>query len=86
MAATPKRAAAVERQLVGTLQHDSGAWKMAAERVAEDFTPLTDVRGSSKYRMGVARNILIKALAEIAGVSSPTTRILDRQETVHVAD
>jgi xanthine dehydrogenase small subunit len=86
MAATPKRAAAVERQLVGTLLHDSGAWKMAAERVAEDFTPLTDVRGSSKYRMGVARNILIKALAEIAGVSSPTTRILDRQETVHVAD
>jgi hypothetical protein len=36
--------------------------------------------------MGVAGNILIKTLAEIAGASSPTTRILNRQETLHVAD
>jgi xanthine dehydrogenase small subunit len=86
MAATPKRAAAVERQLVGSALHDAGAWKIATGYLAEDFTPLTDVRGSASYRMGVAGNILIKALAEIAGASSPTTRILNRQETLHVAD
>jgi xanthine dehydrogenase small subunit len=86
MAGTPKRATAVERQLVGAALHDVGAWRLAAERIGDDFKPLTDVRASSEYRLGVARNIVIKALAEIAGVSSPVTRILDRQEAVHVAD
>ena len=86
MAATPKRAAAVEGQLVGAALHDVGTWRLAAERVGDDFTPLTDVRASSEYRINVARNIVIKALAEIAGISSPVTRILDSREAVHVAD
>ena len=85
MAATPKRATAVEGQLVGASLRDVDAWRSAAERVGDDFTPLTDMRASSEYRLGVARNILIKVLAEIAGASSPMTRILDRRETVHVA-
>ncbi|MGZ5873393.1 MAG: xanthine dehydrogenase small subunit [Bradyrhizobium sp.] len=86
MAATPKRATAVERQLVGAALHDVGAWRNAAERVGDDFTPLTDMRASSEYRINVARNLVIKALAEIAGVSSPVTRILDSREAAHVAD
>jgi len=85
MAGTPKRAMAVERQLVGAKLHDAGAWRSAAERMGDDFTPLTDVRASAEYRLGVARNLLIKALAEIAGVSSPLTRVLERRESVHVA-
>ena len=86
MAATPKRAMAVESQLVGAALHDAGTWRLAAERVSDDFTPLTDMRASAEYRLNVARNIVIKALAEIAGVSSPVTRILDSREAVDVAD
>ncbi len=86
MAAIPKRATAVEAQLVGAPLRDVGTWRLAAERVGEDFTPLTDMRASAEYRMGVARNLVIKALAEIAGVSSPVTRILDSREAVHAAD
>jgi hypothetical protein len=33
----------------------------------------------------VAKNLVIKALAEIAGASSGATRILDSREAVHVA-
>jgi xanthine dehydrogenase small subunit len=86
MAATPKRATAVESQLVGAALHDVGTWRLAAERVGDDFTPLTDMRASAEYRISVARNIVIKALAEIAGVSGPVTRILDSRGAVHVAD
>jgi xanthine dehydrogenase small subunit len=86
MAAIPKRAAAVEGQLVGAALRDVGTWRLAAERVGDDFTPLTDMRASAEYRLGVARNLVIKTLAEIAGVSSPVTRILDSREAVDVAD
>jgi xanthine dehydrogenase small subunit len=85
MAGTPKRATAVEGQLVGAALHDVSAWRRAAMRIGDDFTPLTDVRASAEYRLGVARNLVIKALAEIAGVSSPMTRVLDRRESVHVS-
>ena len=86
MAEIPKRATAVEAQLAGAALHDVNIWRLAAERIGDDFTPLTDARASSQYRLGVAQNIVIKALAEIAGVSRPVTRILDRREVVHVAD
>jgi xanthine dehydrogenase small subunit len=86
MAATPKRALAVERQLVGVPLDDAGAWRAAAERIGDDFTPLTDMRASAQYRRRVAENLVIKALAEISGVASPVTRVLDRREQVHVAD
>jgi xanthine dehydrogenase small subunit len=86
MAATTKRAMAVERQLIGSALHDSRTWRMAAEHVAADFNPLTDLRASSQYRLSVARNIVIKALAEIAGVSSRMTRVVDRRENPHAAN
>src|SRR5882724_599987 len=85
MAGTPKRATAVEGQLVGAALHDVSAWRRAAMRIGDDFTPLTDMRASAEYRLGVARNLVIKALAEIAGVSSPMTRVLDRRESVDVS-
>jgi xanthine dehydrogenase small subunit len=86
MAATPKRALAVERQLIGVAVNDPGAWRKAAERIGDDFTPLTDMRASAGYRLGVAGNLVIKALAEISGAASPMTRILKRREALHVAD
>jgi xanthine dehydrogenase small subunit len=86
MAATPKRALAVERQLLGATLNDATLWRSAAGQVGNDFTPLTDMRASAGYRLGVASNLVIKALAEISGAASPMTRILERRETVHVAD
>jgi xanthine dehydrogenase small subunit len=84
MAATPKRALAVEGALLGTSLDDSAAWRNAAEKIGGDFTPLTDVRASAEYRNRVAKNLVIKALAEIAGASSGATRILDSREAVDV--
>ena len=47
---------------------------MAAEAVAKDFTPLTDLRASAAYRSRVAGNLVVKALAEIAGVEQQMSR------------
>ena len=47
-------------------------WHAAADAVGEDFTPLTDLRASAAYRSRVAGNLVIKALAEIAGVEQRT--------------
>jgi xanthine dehydrogenase small subunit len=86
MAATPKRAVTVERQLVGAAIDDGNAWRSAANQIGTDFTPLTDMRASAQYRLRVAENLVIKALAEIAGASKRMTRVLDSQEQTHVAD
>jgi xanthine dehydrogenase small subunit len=86
MAAVPKRALAVERQLIGATIDDHDAWRSAAKQIGNDFTPLTDMRASAEYRLRVAENLVIKALAEIAGASKRTTRVLDSQEKAHVAD
>jgi xanthine dehydrogenase small subunit len=56
MAATPKRAAAAEAALVGQPWSEASLIA-AAERLGEDFTPLSDWRASAEYRMLVARNL-----------------------------
>jgi len=84
MAATPKRALAVEGALLGTSLNDPAVWRNAAEKIGDDFTPLTDMRASAEYRDRVAKNLVIKALAEIAGASRGVTRILDSRETIDV--
>jgi xanthine dehydrogenase small subunit len=63
MAGTPKRAAAVETALIGQ------PWTLAAITNAlpafdRDFTPLTDMRGSSAYRSQAAKNLLVKYFHE----------------------
>ena len=42
----------------------------------KDFTPLTDLRASAAYRRRVAGNLVVKALAEIAGVGSKSRGFL----------
>ena len=59
MAATPKRAKAVEAALIGT------AWTEASVRAAqagfaEDFQPISDMRASADYRLKVAQNLLLR--------------------------
>ena len=75
MAATPKRAPATERAVTGLRLRDPASWSVAAECLAEDFSPIDDHRASARYRMRVARSLLVKALTEIAGRPTTRTRI-----------
>ncbi|WP_340054482.1 FAD binding domain-containing protein, partial [Pseudomonas sp. JAI120] len=57
MAATPKRATNAEQALVGQPWSEA-TFEAAAMALHDDFKPLTDVRGSSGYRLTVAANLL----------------------------
>jgi len=57
MAGIPKRAAAAEAALRGA-EWSQAACAAAAEALALDFTPLSDMRGSSAYRLTAAGNVL----------------------------
>lgn len=69
MAATPKRAAEAEAALVG---HPWGeaAFEAAAEALAGDFSPLSDWRASSDYRLLAAQNLLRRFYLE-QGADAP---------------
>jgi xanthine dehydrogenase small subunit len=86
MAGIPKRAKNVEEKLRGMLLGDPRDWQAAADAVDADFKPLTDLRASASYRRRVAANLVIKALAEIAGVGSGITRIADRRVVADAAE
>ena len=57
MAATPKRATAAEASLVGK-PLSAASLEAAAQALSQDFAPLSDVRGSSAYRLEAAGNLL----------------------------
>ncbi len=66
MAATPKRAAAVEAALVGK------PWTVATVEAAlpafaTDYQPLTDMRASAEYRLLAAQNLLRRFFFETTG-------------------
>lgn len=81
MAATPKRAREAEQALLGASLDEEAGWAPALDAMARDFQPLTDHRASAGYRARVARNILYKALLEIAGADCGETRVTGRRET-----
>jgi xanthine dehydrogenase small subunit len=78
MAGTPKRAAATEAALIG-VPFSAEAMDTAAKALAQDFTPLDDVRGSSAYRLTVAGNLLRRLWFEH---SKEGRTVLD-QEAIH---
>ncbi len=86
MAGIPKRANAVEANLRGLSLTDTPRWHVAAQAINEDFTPLSDLRASAAYRSRVAGNLVIKAIAEIAGVSTAATRIADHRMMADAAE
>jgi xanthine dehydrogenase small subunit len=86
MAGIPRRAVTVETTLAGKSIRDLETWRAGAEALSSDFTPLSDHRASADYRLRVARNLVIKALAEIAGVPSSTTRISGLRVESHAAE
>jgi xanthine dehydrogenase small subunit len=57
MAATPKRAVATEAALNGQAWSES-TLEAAMHALTQDFTPLSDMRASSAYRMKTAQNLL----------------------------
>ena len=80
MAATPKRATKTEAAAVSLSLDDPPSWAAAADRLAEDFRPIDDHRAGALYRSETARNLLVKALTEIAGEATANTRIMGIRE------
>ena len=72
MAATPKRASAVEKALLGQPWNEATV-EAAMARYADDFTPLTDMRATAEYRALVAKNLLLRFYAETTGTKAPIT-------------
>ncbi len=85
MAATPKRARAAESALAGARLADPATAAAACEGLAADFAPITDQRASASYRLRVAKALLRKALIEIGGAATATTRVVGRRENAHAA-
>ena len=81
MAAVPKRARETEAAVVGLRLRDPASWPAAADALAGDFSPIDDHRASAGYRLRVARSLLLKALAEVAGRPTVETRITGMRET-----
>ena len=63
MAATPKRAFAVEAALLGKPWTEATV-EAAMEKYAEDYAPLTDMRATAEYRALAARNLLLRFFVE----------------------
>ncbi len=72
MAATPKRAAHAEAALEGKPWTEPYV-RAAMAAMEQDFTPLTDMRASARYRMEAAKNLLLRAWLETA--ATPPARI-----------
>jgi xanthine dehydrogenase small subunit len=84
MAAIPKRARAAEKALIETRLDHPASWEAAIAALAEDFSPIDDLRASAAYRLDVARALLRKALTEIGGTSTHHTRVVGQREGAHV--
>ena len=84
MAAIPKRARATEKALIEARLDHAPTWDDAIAALAEDFSPIDDLRASAGYRLEIARALLRKALTEIGGSPTRTTRLVGFREAAHV--
>jgi xanthine dehydrogenase small subunit len=75
MAATPKRAVFVEQALEGHPWTDETI-KAAIKLFEQDYTPMSDMRASARYRMQIARNLLLRYFAE-SQLGQNYTRVLE---------
>jgi xanthine dehydrogenase small subunit len=66
MAATPKRAAAVEAALEGKPWTEA-TMEAAVPAFAQDYTPISDMRASAAYRLLASQNLLRRFFRETAG-------------------
>jgi len=77
MAPTPRRALQVEDALIGA-PWSAATIRAARKRMAEDFSPISDMRASAGYRLQAARNMLTRLYAESQQGDEPT-RVLEVQ-------
>ena len=75
-----------EKAVIGASLDDPATWERALAALGEDFTPLSDQRASAPYRALVARNLLFKALTEIASGDTGETRVAGRREMLVAAE
>ena len=75
MAGTPARAAKTEAACTAIDLDDQSTWAAAIDAMGQDYAPLSDLRASSAYRQIVAKNLLRKALIEVAGTDQGSTRL-----------
>lgn len=73
MAATPKRAPATEAALLGA-RFDAPSLAHAQAALAEDFTPLSDLRASAQYRIAAAQGLLARIWAQRTGGAATDLR------------
>jgi len=81
MAATPKRASNAEAALVGKAFVEANV-KAAIVALADDFTPLSDMRASAGYRLQAAGNLIMKMYLEKS--SGTQISVLD-ERTCHAS-
>jgi xanthine dehydrogenase small subunit len=79
MAATPKRATAAEAALAGN-PWSAATVEAAAASLAQDFTPISDMRASAAYRLEAAQNLLRRAFRESQGEAP---RVRDAKAVAH---
>ena len=85
MAAIPKRARTTEKALIETYLDRPQTLEEAIDALAQDFSPIDDMRASAKYRLDAARALLRRALTEIGGASTRKTRVVGFREAADVA-
>ena len=67
MAATPQRAMQAESVLLGR-PFDLAALAATQAAIAEDFSPISDLRASAGYRLAVAQNLLARLHRSVCGL------------------
>jgi xanthine dehydrogenase small subunit len=70
MAAIPQRATRTEAALIGK-PWSQASMESASHRIGEDYSPLSDMRASSGYRLQVAGNLLMRFYHEHSGAGAP---------------
>ena len=68
LATTPKRANALEAALTGQPWNEASV-TTAMTALAQDFTPLSDMRASAEYRLETAKNMLARYFDDLNGNS-----------------
>ncbi|MBR9863561.1 MAG: xanthine dehydrogenase small subunit [Rhodobacteraceae bacterium] len=74
MAATPKRAKAVENALIGK-PWTQGTVTKAMKKFAQDYQPISDMRASAEYRATTARNLLQRYFDEDNGLATSVLEV-----------
>ncbi|ALM52725.1 xanthine dehydrogenase small subunit [Halomonas huangheensis] len=81
MAGIPARAAGAEAALEGQLPN-AGAFSAARAALADDFSPMSDVRGSAEYRQHSAAALLERLRLLIANESIDTAKSTTSEEVM----